>query len=580
MTIGTTDENRPRRRRSAGWLTGLALVVSVAACVDGSLRMDGGGAGGRGGGPGSGGGGGDLGPATPFARDYSDRTLPPFVDGGGAPPAAAGPQVVVAVDAGQVLRKLPRTLYGNNVATWNGDVVWSQAAYERLSAAGVSILRFPGGSTSDVYHWDGQYPAQVAGQAYNSESWAVSTAEYMQLVRRLGSIPVITANYGYSTYDTTATNGNAQNAARLAADWVEYCNSPNDGRNPNGGTDWAARRAADGSVEPFGVAYWEIGNEVFGSWETGHDGQGSTYAAGFNTIADAMKAVDPTIAVGLVVDPTPAYTSWTRTVLSHPGTAERADFLIVHTYFANFTSASEVTAPRLLAQATHVRDLKTALDALVAANTTRSAAELPYYLSEYNVPGPANPLQISLASGLFIAKVLGELAGSGWAAASLWDVVNGYDAAGTYGPGDHGFLSLKDPNLPDLTPRPTYYPFYFFTRNFGDRLLAATSSDPAVSVFASSFTGGGIGVVAVNEAATPRTLSLSVGGGASLARGNVWILGGPSVEGAQATLNGVAGNAAAGGPPIGSAVPYTVSVNGGATTFDVPGSSVASIVLR
>ena len=131
------------------------------------------------------------------------------------------------------------------------------------------------------------------------------------------------------------------NAAQLAADWVEYCNAPNDGSNPNGGTDWAEQRAADGSPEPFAVPYWEIGNEVFGSWETGNDPVGSTYAKNFNTIADAMKAVDPTIAIGLVVDPTNA--TWTRTVLSNPGTTDRADFLIAHTYFAQFSSAASVT---------------------------------------------------------------------------------------------------------------------------------------------------------------------------------------------------------------------------------------------
>jgi alpha-N-arabinofuranosidase len=167
----------------------------------------------------------------------------------------------------------------------------------------------------------------------------------MKAVQRLGSIPVITANYAYSTYDTTATDGKVANAARLAADWVEYCNAPNDGSNPNGGTDWAAKRAADGSSAPFKVAYWEIGNEIFGNWETGYDSIGDTNAKNFNVVADAMKAVDPTIAVGLVVDPSPANSNWTKTVLAYPGTAQRADFLIVHTYFGWFSAAASVSWP-------------------------------------------------------------------------------------------------------------------------------------------------------------------------------------------------------------------------------------------
>lgn len=48
-----------------------------------------------------------------------------------------------------------------------------------------------------------------------------------------------------------------------------------------------------------------------------------------------------------------------------------------------------------------IGELKAQLDELVGA-TARSPSELPYYLSEYNVPGPASRMQLSLASGLFI----------------------------------------------------------------------------------------------------------------------------------------------------------------------------------
>ena len=352
-----------------------------------------------------------------------------------------------------MLRTLPRTLFGNNTAVWSGSNLLSDTTYQRLKTAGVSILRFPGGSTSDEYHWDGQYPpyAQSKNWQNMSAAWAVSTAQYMKLVQKLGSIPVITANYAYSTYDTTVTDGNVQNAANLAANWVEYCNAPNDGSNPNGGTDWAAKRAADGSAEPFKVAYWEIGNEIFGNWEDGYDPVGSMYANNFNAIADAMKAVDPTISIGLVVDPTSANENWTKTVLSNPGTAARADFLIVHTYFGYYTDASQISAPGLLAAASQVDTLKSTLDQWVTANTTRTPDDLPYYMSEYNVTGPTNPLQISLASSLFIAKVMGHLASTGWAAASLWDILNSYDTTSSFGAGDLGFISMGQPSVPDLT---------------------------------------------------------------------------------------------------------------------------------
>jgi alpha-N-arabinofuranosidase len=57
--------------------------------------------------------------------------------------------------------------------------------------------------------------------------------------------------------------GAAVGNAKDAADLVEYLNSPNDGSNPNDGTDWAAVRAANGHPEPYNIKYFEIGNEMF-----------------------------------------------------------------------------------------------------------------------------------------------------------------------------------------------------------------------------------------------------------------------------------------------------------------------------
>src|SRR5512138_1219685 len=68
---------------------------------------------------GSGGAAGQAPVAPPFWREFADRALPAFVSGGEAPPPVPGAPVTVTIDAGQVLRALPRTLYGNNVATWD-----------------------------------------------------------------------------------------------------------------------------------------------------------------------------------------------------------------------------------------------------------------------------------------------------------------------------------------------------------------------------------------------------------------------------------------------------------------------------
>jgi hypothetical protein len=522
----------------------------------------------------------------PFFREYRDRRVPAFVEGGVAPPTAPGDATAVKVATKQVLRNLPRTLFGNNAAVWDGDKLLSLNVFDRLHAVDVPLLRFPGGSTSDIYHWDGAYPPYAVSQGWDvfSQPWAASTAEYMYVVRRLGAIPLLTVNYGYSTYDTTATDGNVANAARLAADWVEYCNAPNDGSNPNGGTDWAAQRARDGSPEPFNVKYWEIGNESFGSWEVGYDAAGTTYAANFSIIADAMKAVDPNIFIGLVTQVDSPGQPWTATVLSHPGTLDRADYLVVHNYFAYFTDPAQISATGLLAQSAQMAERKQWLDDLVAANTSRAPGSVPYYFGEYNATIPNNPLEISLASGLFISKVLGEIATTGWAGASFWDVLNSYAAnpppAPDFGPGDLGFLSVGQPGLPDFTPRPSYYPFYFYTRNFGDHLVGVTSSDPQVTAYASTWTGGGTGIVLVNESAASKVVTLSLDCAAPSHAANMWVLSGDSLEAQVVTLNGQGPSTIGGGPLPETIAPYSLSPSSNGTfVVTVPKTSIASVVV-
>ncbi len=80
--------------------------------------------------------------------------------------------------------------------------------------------------------------------------------------------------------------------AQKAADLVEYCNAPNNGSNPGGGTDWAAVRAANGHPAPYNVRIWELDNE------TDHGTAALTvteYIARCQTVIAAMRAIDPTI---------------------------------------------------------------------------------------------------------------------------------------------------------------------------------------------------------------------------------------------------------------------------------------------
>lgn len=68
------------------------------------------------------------------------------------------------------------------------------------------------------------------------------------------------------------------------SDWLEYCNQTKG--------EYAALRAANGHKEPYGVKYWSIGNENYGSWEIGSK-SASEWSRYVTESAKMMKRVDP-----------------------------------------------------------------------------------------------------------------------------------------------------------------------------------------------------------------------------------------------------------------------------------------------
>ena len=135
--------------------------------------------------------------------------------------------------------------------------------------------------------------------------------EHMKLVTSLGARAIITVNYGSGRDRTGAlsTTVSLDQKVKRAVAWVAYLNgSPDDTRAI--GVDqeghvrktvgyWAQRRADRGHPAPYGVLNWEIGNEIYGSWETGF-ATVRKYAQDFTGFATTMKTIDPSIKVGPV----------------------------------------------------------------------------------------------------------------------------------------------------------------------------------------------------------------------------------------------------------------------------------------
>ena len=159
----------------------------------------------------------------------------------------------LSVNASQTIRSADARWFGVNTATWDGNLGQPQTL-SLLQEMGCLALRFPGGSTSDTYHW---------------ASDPTGNTRFRNNATNLGAQVFITVNYGSGT-------------SNEAAAWVRSANITNQCH----------------------FKYWEIGNECYGSWENdvntvAHDPY--TYAQRTAGYIQLMKAADPTIKVGIVV---------------------------------------------------------------------------------------------------------------------------------------------------------------------------------------------------------------------------------------------------------------------------------------
>jgi len=151
-----------------------------------------------------------------------------------------------------------------------------------MKEAGITLIRWPGGNFASQYHWKDGIGPMVCRPTRLNMAWNipefnyVGTDEFMKFAELVGAEPLLAVNAGW--------NGTVEEAT----EWVEYVNG-----NPNT-TKWGAIRAQNGHTKPYNVTWWELGNELYGSWQIGHM-TASEYAERYMELYKAMKAVDPKI---------------------------------------------------------------------------------------------------------------------------------------------------------------------------------------------------------------------------------------------------------------------------------------------
>jgi len=188
--------------------------------------------------------------------------------------------------------------------------------FDKIEILKPAFIRWPGGNVAQDYHWLWGIGARDERVTWTNLSWKnepepsdFGTDEFVMFARAVGAEPSITVN----------VEGRGATAVEAAA-WVEYCNGPATSK-------YGAMRAANGHAAPFGVKFWEVGNEIWGNWVRGHS-DAQTYARNYNRYAQAMRAVDPSIKLIAVGDND---MSWNRTVLREAG--RNIDYLAIHHYY-------------------------------------------------------------------------------------------------------------------------------------------------------------------------------------------------------------------------------------------------------
>jgi hypothetical protein len=440
-----------------------------------------------------------------FGNAWKAKTfIAPAILDGSVPSVA--PTDSLTINVNKVLVKVPPYVYGNNSNLWMGQIVTQPALMQYFTDLSPNIIRGPGGSISDVYFWNGTDASPAPPDAPvnllssggtpgaanywhggNTASWTFSLNNYYNLLAQTNSAGIITVNYGYARYGTSANPVAA--AAHLAADWVRY----DHGR----------------------TKFWEIGNENFGNWEAGYnidqsqnkDGQPSTitgavYGAHVKVFADSMRVAaqetGATIYVGAVLYQDPPSQSdynsvktWDLGVLQNAGST--ADYFIVHDYFTAYAANSTVTDILSIGNTG-----PTNVISYVNQQLTASGVGLkPIAFTEWNIQATGSKQNVSYISGIHAAKTIGSIIKNNFGEASRWDLANGYSNGD-----DQGMFNIGDePGAPLWNPRPAFFYLYYFQKFFGDRMVYDTlkASNADITTYSSTFTSGQAGAVLINS---------------------------------------------------------------------------------
>ncbi len=259
----------------------------------------------------------------------------------------------------------------------------------------MSTLRYPGNGIGVGFNWKKSIgpvylrPNQnLMGTQGSPQPVKFGFDEFMAMTAAKG-VPPSEIQIMVPIYDSIATGLTlAQSSAVVPnvishnADWVEYCNAPNDSNisNPGGGIDWAEIRAANGHPTPYGIKIWNIGNEPWASGEYGGTAAGcKAYLAIATPIIDAMLAIDPTIKITMPANGNPTPGNWSYALINSTLAQQGKIYSLSQHFFGDENPATP--SPSILA-------LNTQLNSLISA---AAAKNIKVFIGDYAHRIPENP---------------------------------------------------------------------------------------------------------------------------------------------------------------------------------------------
>jgi len=429
--------------------------------------------------------GGGTSASTPNAPAATSSTSP-----------SSGPtNPIVTINTAVAGATIAADAIGTNMAIWYDFTQPGVTA--QTEALGAHMVRWPGGSGSDQYHWQ-------TGTGCNGQYVAPNTSfdNFVADIVKPAKLDVaITLNYGSNA---TCTGG----------------------ADPNEAAAWVAHAKALGLTG----LHWTVGNEVYGSWEYDlhakpHDP--ATYAgavAGASGYYQLIKAQDSTANVGVVV--TGNNTTWDAIVLANAP----YDFVELHYYAQNPGNENDTN---LLTQGP--AQLTALIKSVQSALATAGKPNTPIYLGEFNsVSSNPGKQSVSIVNGLYAGMALGEVLNAGLPMATWWQGIGagcstggnnatslyGWQNFGSYGqmadtwPNPYGCAGA--PSIPQGTLMPSGQAMALVSQFAiaGNHMLpiAIPSTLPLVRGYAAT-QGSGYSVLLVNlDQNNPATVTLQLQG--------------------------------------------------------------------